>query len=496
MTARRPAAEPDRLGTGVWSRRRFLGAMGASGALVALAACGSPEASSLRASAAGTLTFLSRPDLRPPRLEVVGPAGQPGAGYVFVTAGAPLIVDDRGSPIWYRPVPHASTNLRVQRYEGAPVLTWWQGEITHYGVGQQGEVVIVDTSYREVRRVRAANGLTVDLHEFVIAGDGTAYLTAYREVTADLSAVGGPKRGRMLDVSVQGIDLATGALVFDWHSADHIDISESYQTYSKQSAAPYDPVHVNSIDPTADGNLLISARNTWALYKLDRATGEIIWRLGGKKNQFRRGPGVHFAWQHDARSHPGNLLSLFDDEGDPPEARQSRGLVLAVDETAMTADLVHAYLHPGKPLLAGSQGSVQLLPDGDVVVGWGAEPYYTEYRQDGEVVLDGRFLTGQSYRAFRFPWAATPTEAPAIAARRRSPNRLEVYASWNGATEVHHWSVLGGARRDRLSEVGAANRTGFETPVEVVATVPVAYVAARAVDRDGRVLATSPVIRV
>ncbi len=477
----------------VCSRREFLSAVGAGGVAVVLAACGS-GAPPPEPFGATHLSFRSRPDLKPPRIDVTGPAGRPGAGYVVLSAAGPLIVDNRGSPIWYRPVPHASTDLRVQRYEGSPVLTWWQGEITHYGVGQQGEVVILDSSYREIRRVRAANGLVPDLHEFIIAGDGTAYLTAYREMTADLTAVGGPKHATMLDAVVQGIDLKSGALVFEWHSADHIDISESYQTYS--SSAPFDPVHVNSIDPTSDGNLLISARNTWAVYKVDRATGAILWRLGGKKNQFHRGPGVHFAWQHDARGHTDGTLTLFDDEGDPPEAKQSRGLVLRVDEAARTADLVRAYNHPRKALLAGSQGSVQILPDGDVFVGWGAEPYYTEYRADGEVVLDGHIMSGQSYRAFRFPWTGTPTELPAVAARRSASKRIEVFASWNGATEVASWSVLGGASATGLEQVGAADRTGFESTIAVAASPLPAFVAVEAVDRRGNALGRSPVISV
>ncbi len=255
-------------------------------------------------------------------------------------------------------------------------------------------------------------------------------------------------------------------------------------------------MHLNSIDLTADGNLLVSARNTWTVYKIDRASGAIIWRLGGKRNDFRRGPGVHFAWQHDARAHPNNVVTIFDDEGDPPEAKQSRGLVLEVDEAARTATLVHAYTHPRRGLLAGSQGSVQLLANGDVFVGWGAEPFYTEYRADGTVVLDGHILGAQSYRALRFPWVGTPAEPPALAVARHGRGRLTVYASWNGATAVESWSVLAGPGRRDLAVVGAANRTGFETPVEVAVPSSTRYVAVRAVDRLGATIGTSAVIRV
>jgi hypothetical protein len=241
----------------------------------------------------------------------------------------------------------------------------------------------------------------------------------------------------------------------------------------------------------------VSARNTWTIYKLDRGTGEIIWRLGGKKNDFDRGPGVHFAWQHDARGHPGNLLSLFDDEASPAEAAQSRGLVLAVDEMKSTAALVRAYTHPRRRLLAGSQGSVQLLPNGDVLVGWGAEPYYTQFRRDGAPVTDAHILEGQSYRAFRFPWTGTPSNLPAVAARETGSGRLAVYASWNGATDVVRWSALGGSTPTSVfEEIGSSERTGFETRIEAKSPNSLRFVAAEAIDAAGTVLATSPVIRV
>ena len=201
-------------------------------------------------------------------------------------------------------MPHASTNLRVQRYRGLPVLSWWQGEVASYGVGQEGEYIVMDSSYRQLMRVTARHGLPADLHEFLITEDGTAYFTAYETFTTDLRSVSGPKSGRALDATIQGLDLATGDLVFNWRSRDHIALSESYSAYSASSTAPFDPVHVNSIDTTADGKLLVSARNTWTIYKLHPVTGRIIWRLAGKKNDFTLGDGVRFAWQHDAPGAP------------------------------------------------------------------------------------------------------------------------------------------------------------------------------------------------
>jgi Arylsulfotransferase (ASST) len=470
------------------TRRAFL-VGGTSGAMaLALSACGS---SSAPPRAPSTASYRSRPDLHPVLVDVKGPYRPTAPGYVMVTPSGPLVVDNHGQPVWIQPVAHASTNLRVQRYQGQPVLTWWQGEIASYGVGIEGEYRVIDTSYRTLMTVKARNGLVADLHEFLIAPSGVAYFTAYRRYRADLRSVGGPSKGTALDAVIQGVDLTTGDLVFEWHSASHIPFSESHASYS--SSAPYDPVHLNSIDPTRDGNLLVSARNTWTVYKLDAKTGTILWRLGGKSSDFRLEPGVRFAWQHDARGHAGNLITLFDDEGDPPEGPQSRGLVLEVEQGTRSVSLLRRYVHPGKRLLAGSQGSLQVLPNRNVLVGWGAEPYYTEYTWDGATVLDAKFAAGQSYRAFRFPWTGRPTEPPAVAAADQG-GRLVAFASWNGSTETTRWDILGGSGPTTMSVVASGQRSGFETAVPV--PVPVSYVAARAVDDSGTPLATSPPVKV
>lgn len=486
-----PAPAEPRPADARWSRRQFLGGAGALSLAAALASCGG---SSKGSGSAGPThaRFHSRPDLRPPLVRVRG-VGPAAPGYSFITPAGPLIVDAAGEPVWIHPVPHSATNLQVQQYRGQPVLTWWQGEIAHYGVGLRGHNVILDRSYRQVATVRPGRGLPSDLHEFTLTAEGTALLTAYTPMRADLTSVGGPQRGTLLDAIVQELDVATGAVLMEWRSSDHVQLSETHVKYSSTSTRPFDPVHVNSIAVLPDGNLLICARNTWAVYKVERHTGRVIWRLGGKRSDFSLGKGVRFAWQHHARWHPGNLMSVFDDEGDPPAGPQSRGLVLRVDETSRHVSLVRAYLHPKSRLLAGSQGSVQLLDDGHVLVGWGSKPYYTEFRHDGSWVLDAEMATGESYRAFRYEWRGTPTDLPA-AAGARTTGGATVYASWNGATDVVAWRALGGAEPTHLVVVGTAGRRGFETAVPV-SGVPL-WVAVEALDGSGSVLAASKPVRV
>jgi hypothetical protein len=204
------------------------------------------------------------------------------------------------------------------------------------------------------------------------------------------------------------------------------------------------------------------------------------------------GPKTRFAWQHDARLHPDGTLSLFDDEANPPLAKQSRAIVLRLDTKRMTATLVRSYEHPGG-LLAGSQGSMQDLPDGHVLVGWGAVPYVTEFTRSGSVVFDAHFGKGaDSYRAFRFPWVGRPTDRPAVRVRRDG-DAVTAYASWNGATEVRSWRLVAGEAPGSLRPVATAARQGFETTLAGTSKAP--DVAVEALDAAGRVLARSAVRR-
>ncbi len=238
----------------------------------------------------------------------------------------------------------------------------------------------------------------------------------------------------------------------------------------------------------------MSARNTHALYKIDRSTGEILWRLGGKKSDFAMGPGTSFGWQHDARWRPGGEISLFDNEANPPLAEHSRALVLRVDEQNRRVEVDRAYTSPDG-LLSGSQGDTQFLPDGHVFVGWGANPYFTEFDAAGRVLFDAHFQKGaDSYRAFRLPWVGQPTDPPALAVRTDRRGRVAAYASWNGATGVARWRLLAGTDPHHLRWVTTAAKDGFETAVTLGYRLD-RWFAVQALGPDGDVLGTSPAVR-
>src|SRR5207302_8194189 len=126
--------------------------------------------------------------------------------------------------------------------------------------------------------------------------------------------VGGPRRGQLLDSIVQEVDIATGRLLFEWRSLPHVPIEQSY--FMLQKKRPFDYFHVNSATPTPDGNLLVSGRHAWALYKIERSTGKVMWTLGGKRSDFRMGQGTQFTWQHDARQVSDQLFTVFDNGSD------------------------------------------------------------------------------------------------------------------------------------------------------------------------------------
>ena len=147
--------------------------------------------------------------------------------------------------------------------------------------------------------MHAGNGLNADAHEFLISPEDTALITIYNVLPHDLSSVGGSSSGQLIEGVVQEIDVASGNVIFEWHSLDHVGIAESYLPSPTSSGAPWDYFHLNAVSIDDDGNLLLSARHTSTVYKIDRRTGTVIWRLGGKRSDFNLGPGVRFWYQHN-----------------------------------------------------------------------------------------------------------------------------------------------------------------------------------------------------
>jgi hypothetical protein len=359
--------------------------------------------------------FRSRPDLAPASVRIVRQSRRTARGDIFVAPevgplqDGPMILDWRGNIIWFKPLSgrRFATDFRVQRYQGRPVLTWWQGGIS-VGIGS-GQGVIYDTSYRQLAVVNAGNGLSADLHEFQLTPRGTALITAYYPVYHDATSVHGSRRQIVEDSVVQEIDIPTGLVLFEWHSLDHVPLLGSHGPVK----IPYNYFHVNSVDEDTDGNLLISGRNTWSVYKVDRHTGATIWVLGGRFSSFAMGPGAQFSYQHDVRvrARGDRLITVFDDGGSP-FVHNSRGITLRLDFRHKRATRLGELDH-SPPLQAQFEGNVQTLPNGDQFVGWGQPPYFSEFNSRGQMIFDARFVDdNSSYRSWRMRWSATPPATP------------------------------------------------------------------------------------
>lgn len=443
--------------------------------------------------------FVTRPDLRPPGVWIDKTAaavvpGQPA--YIFATVNADLgpypagaqtglmIFDRDGFLVFFRPLSGANTafNFRVQPhpYQGRPVLGWFQGTLGA-GYSTAGSYQLADASYTTIATVGEGNtGVPCDLHEFLLTDRGTALRTGYQ------------RSGNLLAGHAFDVDIPTGEPVFHWWS--------TMPRYGVSPADSYVPgadyFHINSIDlwPGPARDLLVSARNTSCVYLIERATGRIAWRAGGKASWAVMGAGCRYEYQHDARALPdGSGFSVFDDASQPGPEKQAWAKTIHLDQAAHprpVAILAQQLNHYTDPVDVPFTGNNQLLGSGDRFVGWGAQPFFSQYTAGGEMILDGRFPGGVgSYRTFTADWTARPRQDElAFVVRRDSrPGTFTGYASWNGATDAAYWRVWGGPSWQYRAQVP---RHGFETAIPFTASGASNF-RAYAHDVHGNLLGTS-----
>lgn len=525
-TPRRPPQRPgDGRGSGKPSggvtRRQFL--PWAGGGVAALAAAGAvgyelrgsgsdaPAKTVTQTTPAATppkpalsQPFLTRPDLSPPvpRITQVSGAASGGSEPRFI-ALAPdnvvqnatpwqqgmMLIDRLGRLVWFEDAKLGKPfDLKVQSFDGKPVLTWWEGMlVSTFG---SGKVQIADDTFNPIKTFAGASGLTADLHEFTITPSGDALSSAYQITHADLSSVKGARHGKIANPHGLLVDLGTGKTKLDWSALDHVALSESHKPLPSKGDELWDFFHLNSLQMLPDGNILVSSRNTWTVYKVNGQTGEIIWRLGGKRSDFQIPREARWAWQHHATLWNATTLTLFDNSG--AHMPLTRALQLNVDESAMTVSLIRAFQNP-TGFSSGTLGSVQLLPDGNVFVGWGSQPYFSEFASDGTLLAHGEMPIGtRSYRAFLVDFVGHPADKPRIVAKAYEAGGYVVYVSWNGATELASWRIEAGPHPRALKPVGSSPWTGFETSIVVASQGP--SFQAVALDSDGHELGRSEIV--
>ena len=450
----------------------------------------------------------SRPDLRPPRLDVLAAeAGASPGEILFAPKQTGLVIADRlGRISWFRPSGDGGRgqevqDFRVQEYRERPVLTYWKGAASRKGPFQVGSCNILDRRYRRIAAFGAGNGYRPDAHEFTITSRNTALVLAYRGVRRDLRKHGGGRNGKVFDNVVQEIDIETGAVLFEWHSLGNVSLDATVSKPPKNGAT-WDYFHVNSVAEDGD-SLLVSARKVSTIYRIDRRTARIRWRLRGDgqkagANDFRVGPGARFGYQHDVQRLPNGDISLFDNGSArrlSTVMSQSSALILRLRRKGRKsrAKPVGRFHHQPEALVSGSQGSAEVLANGNVFVGWGSQSHITEFAPDGRIVFDAAFSTpANSYRARKAVWTGRPPTRPAIASRS-IPGEATVWASWNGVGDIGSWRVMTGPGRKRLRQVAVSAWTGLETAIPVDG--PGARVRVQAFDADGDFLGQSKVTR-
>jgi hypothetical protein len=405
---------------------------------------------------------------------VTTPAQGTADGYVFVassgiTPGADpglLVIDNTGEPIYLQRTPNGmlATDFKKQIVNGTSYLTYHTGVPS--GSWTNGTYDVMDSSYSVVDSWTIGNGYGADLHDMQLLDNGHALLASYVPIPADLSAWGGPVDGVVIDTVIQEQD-STKNVVFEWHGSDHVALTDTYQGLN---SSPVDFMHTNAIDVDLDGNLLISCRSLSQVIKINRQTGQVIWRLGGRSNQFTFTNDGGFSYQHDIRRLPDGHITIFDN-GNQHHPPFSRGLEYQLDEGAKTATLTWQY-QQNPTTYAAFMGNVQRLSNGSSLIGWGAVPQVTEVRPDGAKALE-LALGGLTYRAFRFTWDALPAELPRAALTTAGdPTGATLYSSWNGATRISGYEIYTGATPDAMSLLTTISRTGFETAATLTGLDP------------------------
>jgi len=367
----------------------------------------------------------------------------PDPGYIFLDnrggggKNYNVIFDNTGSPIWYRRMPDERRDMKVQ-HNGVLTMLARTGGYRFVGL---------DNHYEEIASYWAANGYTTDEHELQVLADGTYLLVGLRTETVDMSRyiVGGNPAASVTEQVIQQFTPA-GELVFQWRAWDHFDIL-GQQSFIDLTASSFDFPHINSIDVDTDGHLLISSRSTSELTKINRDTGEIIWRMGGTHNQFTfvndplNGPRN----QHSFRSVGTNRYTLFDN-GNQHSPSVSRAVEYALNLTNMTATVVWQYPPtPTTSLYSYYMGNAQRLPNGNTLINWaiGSLPKLTEVRPDGSKAFEMNWVSQwEAYRVWRCHWQGSALKPYLIV--EPYPDNVTLIFNQFGDTNVVTYRIYGG----------------------------------------------------
>ena len=460
--------------------------------------------------------FRSRPDLRPPVVEVVKDEQLPRAsglllaGTVFPTPRSDvgvLLYDDTGQPVYFKPTaPYVHPAPMRIDYRGTDALAWFEGTSPGYGMFT-GKWAVMDEAYQRIGTISAGNGYSLDNHDLVVSPDGSrALLVIYSPLRMDLSRYGGSPTATVVEGVVQEIDLATGAVTFEWHSLGSGDfpVTDTYMNLADPSGV-VDYFHINSAAYDTDGDVLVSARHVSVGAEIDVPTGRTQWRLGGRRSTFAfPDPEDRPLFPHDARRRADGTISLYDNG---VGRGYGRSATWRLDEVARTAVIDKEWRH-APDLFGPIVGSSRATDAGTELVSFGNAGVATEYGAQNRVAFQASMVVEQgrectrgaigtsdacpaTYRTTReAAWDGRPAEPPALALDRAGDD-VTAFASWNGATGVATWALLAGSDPSALREVAVVDRTGFETTIPATVTAEDSVFVVEARDATGAALGRS-----
>lgn len=399
--------------------------------------------------------FVTVPSAFPP-LTITVPANGTGEGYLFmspfpavITASLYLIIlDDSGQPVYYKQEPNT-----VQDFTKQP-----NGSLTFY---MTSKFYVMDNSYTITDSYQGGNGYTLDMHDFQILPNGDALFLIYNSQTIDMSQF---VPGGQVTATVTGCIIQEQApdktVVFQWSSWDHFFITD---TTISLTDPRIDYVHCNAVELDQDDNLLLSSRHMNEITKIDHDTGDIIWRLNGKNNQFTfvGDSPPYFTYQHDIRRLPNGNITLFDNGDLRPAPLYSRGVEYQMDEVNKVITQTWEFTNTPKTF-AFATGNVQRLPNGNTLIDWGTTGLVTELKPDNSKAFEFSLAPRFSYRAFRFPWHGYPTTQPTLVAASPLGRTVLTY-SWNGATDIASYRIYKGNAPQPTTLLTTQTKTGFET---------------------------------
>jgi hypothetical protein len=460
----------------------------------------------------GDWQYRSRPDLAPPKLNItIFPDDDISPGYLFLAPfsgyadidtfhgprqAAPYIFNSEGELVWsgFSYFSIWATNFQAGKLNGDDILFSFEGSHNpRYGHGH-GHITFLNQNYETIKELRAGNHKIIDKHEFHIINETSGLVQIYQPVPKDLTPYGASAQQQwVVDAIFQELDINTGEVIFEWSSLEHVSPDESVLPINQgqagsgyNSSDAWDYFHINSVDKDQNGDYLISARDAASLYKIDGNTGEILWKLGGlpgiTSSDFESEKNLTFSFQHHARylstSDDGTkqLISFYDNSAHGSENKNggvvkynehSSGKIIEVDTKDWYAKLIFNGVSPDN-LLSKSQGSTQVLSNGNVLVNWGSEGAITEFKDERPIfnafVDSGELgLHAENYRAFKSNWTGKPNEKIAVLGEYTNDGSTNIYVSWNGDTETKKWKFYSVEHNGSRRFIGESPRKGFES---------------------------------